>query len=512
MFKKKGSIGLSVNKPIVTLDPYLQETFLFKDNSFTKPLSKSLSKDSNFVISFIHGKDVISGTIEIARNVADDELDDAIEIKVYDELGLDSSVEYKIYHFESHKQDTNERSFDVIAVDEETLYNIFSEVKHIKYIDYITTAPLLFKSLYTKGILEPNSVECFIHFHKDDTHVTIYEDGEFVFSKSIRYSLSVISDTFSKELGKRVDEAEFYKMLQTNGLHNQDPAYQKVLMKLFGEVFVYINDVILYAKRAYSLEKIDKIYLSSDLGNIKGFEEFCVNYVNIPSESLKVKIAKNSDELNVNPIHSLMVLSAQHAMGDLDSDINLSIFKKPPPFKSRPSGKLAQVAAAALFLSLAYPAYQFGKDQLFLKRDLSRLNSEYADLSSKSKNMKEEFSKLKVAHEKVDKKLSAKEEELDFRTKLLHEIYMKKVSYPMKAKIMTSLFDKITKHNSKVVAVDNNASTMVITVRSNNDKSITELLDEIASYNEYDVSTDTIKKDDNGTYYESAIKVGLNVR
>jgi len=53
---------------------------------------------------------------------------------------------------------------------------------------------------------------------------------------------------------------------------------------------------------------------------------------------------------------------------------------------------------------------------------------------------------------------------------------------------------------------------MVITVRSNNDKSITELLDEIASYNEYDVSTDTIKKDDNGTYYESAIKVGLNVR
>ncbi|RUM67650.1 MAG: hypothetical protein DSZ06_00780, partial [Sulfurospirillum sp.] len=341
---------------------------------------------------------------------------------------------------------------------------------------------------------------------------TIYQDGEFVFSKSIRYSLSVISDTFSKELGKRVDEAEFYKMLKTNGLQNQDPAYQKELMKLFGEVFVYINDVVLYAKRAYSLDKIDQIYISSELGEINGLEEFCHNYVNIPSKNLSIKIAKNADEMDIDPIHSLMVLSVQSYMSGNDDEINLSIFKKPPPFKSRASGKLAQVAAVTLFFSLAYPAYQFVQDKLFLQKELDRLNSKYSQLSLQSKNMKSAFAKLKEEHKKIDEKLADKGEELDFRTKLLHEIYMKKVSYPMKAKIMTDLFDRITKHNSKVVSVDNNVTDMVITVRSNNDKSITELLSEIATMSEYDVSTEKIKKDDKGTYYESAIKVGLNDR
>ncbi len=511
MFKKKGAIGIASNKPIAAIEPYSNLSYIFKDNLFELGSAKSLAKD-NFFASYIQGKDVITGNVEIARNVAEDELYDAIEIKVYDELGLDSSVEYKIYYFESHQQDSKERVFDIIAVDKESLYTIYKDVKHIKYIDYITTAPLLFKALYKKSILEPTKTDCFIYFHKDDAHVTIYQDGEFVFSKSIRYSLSVISDTFSKELGKRVDESEFYQMLQTNGLQNQDPAYQKELMKLFGEVFVYINDVIMYAKRAYSIDNIDQVYLSSDLGDIKGLEEFCHNYVNLPSQKLQFKIAKNSDELDISPIYSLLVLSAQYYMAGNEDELNLSIFKKPPPFKSRPSGKLAQIAAGALFLSLAYPAYQYVQDKMFLSVELDRLNQKHQTLDSESKKMKASFAKLKKDMKKVDDKLAAKGGELDFRTKLLHEIYIKKVSYPMKAKIMTDLFDKIVKHNSKVVAVDNNASDMVIKVRSNNDKYITELLSELANYNRYDVSTDKITKDKNGTYYESAIKVGLDVR
>jgi len=511
MFKKKGIVGIDKKKSIAAIDPYSNSSIIFKDNKFELSSAKSLAKD-HFFVSFIETKDIITGSVEIARNVAEDELDDAIEIKVYDELGLDSSVEYKIYHFESHKQDSSDRVFDIIAFDKDTLYEIFKDVKHVKYIDYITTAPLLFKSLYTKAILEPTKTDCFVYFHKDDAHVTIYQDGKFLFSKSIRYSLSVISDTFSKELGKRVDESEFYKMLKTNGLQNSDPAYQKELMKLFGEVFVYINDVILYAKRAYSIDNIDKVYIGSDLGHILGIEEFCHNYVNISTEKLDIKIAKNSDEVDVTPIDSLMVLSAQEYMSSGDDEINLSIFKKPPPFSKRPSGKLAQVAAVSLFLSLAYPAYQFVQDKAFLQVELGRLNDKYASLSRESSNMKAAFAKLEKKMKVVDDKLAKKSEELDFRTKLLHQIYVKKVSYPMKAEIMTDIFDKVIKHDSKVVSVDNNSSDMVIKVRSNNDKHITELLSELAHFNKYNVSTDTIKKENNGTYYESSIKVGLNVR
>jgi hypothetical protein len=512
MFKKKGAVGFSKVKPIATIDPYSLEAYIFKDNLFENGSSKSLAQD-NLSVSYIQTKDIISSTVEIGRNIPDDDLKDAIEIKAYDELGLDSGIEYEIYYFEAQQQSgSNERMFNVIAVDKESLFDIFKDVKKVKYIDYITTAPFLFKSLYSKNILEAAHTDCFIYFHKDDAHVTIYKDGEYIFSKSIRYSLGVILDTFSESLGKRVDESEFYGMLSKSGLQNSDPAYQKELMKLFGEVFVYINDVILYAKRAYSLENIDKIYISSELGDINGLEEFCHNYVNIPSEKLTLKIAKNAEDLNVNAIHSLMALSANSYVESGKEGLNLSIFKRPPPFKSRPSGKLAQLAAAALFFSMAYPAYQYVEDTMFLQKDLSKLDNEYSNLSRQSTQRKAILVKLDAEHKKVDEKLAAKGGELDFRTKLLHEIYMKKVSYPMKAKILTSLFDKVVKHESKIVSVDNNSSDMVITVRSKEDKHVTELLSELANFREYDVSTQTIKKDENGTYYESAIKVGLDVR
>jgi hypothetical protein len=51
---------------------------------------------------------------------------------------------------------------------------------------------------------------------------------------------------------------------------------------------------------------------------------------------------------------------------------------------------------------------------------------------------------------------------------------------------------------------------MTITVRSQKDKYLTELMEDMAMRKNYDVSTEMIKKDENGSYYESSIKVGLH--
>lgn len=511
MFKKKGILSNVGEKPIVTLDPYSLKSYSYKKSIFEKPSPKELAKN-NFFISYVQTKDIISSTVDISRSIAGEDLRDAIEIKAYDELGLDSGAEYSIFYFESQKQDGDERIFNVIAVDKASLYDIFADVKDIKYVDYITTAPFLFKSLYSKSILESTGTDCFVYFHKDDAHVTIYQNGEYIFSKSIRYSLKVISDTFSKELGKHVDESEFFSMLSKTGLQNKNNTYQQQLMKLFGEVFVYVNDVILYAKRAYNLDKIDQIYLGTELGYVAGLEEFCHNYVNIPTKKLEIKVSKNASEIEVDPMHSLLALSAQEFLeGGVEDELNISIFKKPPPFKNRPSGKLVQIAAATLVLSMAYPTYQFVYDTMFLQKDLEVLNEDYRGKSTEANARKSAFASVQKDKKAIEEKLASKNKELDFRTKLLHEIYSKKVSYPMKAEVLTDLFAKITKHKSQVTKVENMGNDMLVTIRSKKDKHVTELLSELAEFKKYDVSTEMIKKDDNSSYYESAVKVGLNV-
>jgi len=505
----KKSIMKPSSKNIVTVDPYSLSSYEYDKNVISKGNVRRYEQKS-FYNSYIQTKDVISSTVDIDNDVSSEDLKDAIEIKAYDELGLESSREYSIFYFESNRADGDFKVFNVIAIDKERLDEIFGELKDIKYLDYITVAPFLMKSLYNRTLLSAESTDCFVYFHKDDAFVTIYQNGEYVFSKSIRYSLKNISDTFSKELGKRVDENELFAMLSKSGLQNENSAYQQQLMKLFGEVFVYINDVILYAKRAYGLEKIDQIFLGTEIGDIPGVNEFCHNYVNIPTKNLEFKISKNANEIDINPLHTLLIINAQDYQTNFDESFNVSIFKRPLPLRQRPSGKLMQLVAASLVVSLAYPGYQFVEDNFILKKKLTELTEQDQQLSIQVAGMKKDLVAINKEKEAIQKKLDVKNQDLAFRTKLLKEIYRKKVSYPMKAKVLTDLFDKVNRHQSNVVSVDNNSTDMVITVRSTKDKLVTELMKDISVTQGYEVSTELIKKDDNSTYYESAIKVGLH--
>ncbi len=505
----KKSIIEKRKKSIVTLDPYSLKSYRYRDNVINEESIKKFD-DRAFYISYVQTKDIISSTVDIEIGVSDEELHDAIEIKAYDELGLESDKDYSIFSFQSSRNDGEFRVFNVIAIDKAVLSEIFGELKEIKYIDYITAAPFLMKAIYTRNLLPLDKTDCFIYFHKDDAFVAIYKEGEYVFSKSIKYSLGYISDTFAKELGKRVDEKGFFSMLKKSGMQHENSAYQQQLMKIFGELFVYVNDVILFARRSYRLDHIDQVYLGTEIGKIAGLEEFCINYINLPSKYLDFKISKNAGEMPIEPLHTIMIESAVVYGNSMDDTQNISIFKRPPPLKQRPSGKLLQVIAASFMLSIAYPAYQFVYESMFLQKDLKNLRQEHNELSKKSNSMRIAMSKVQKDKKEIEKKLSIKSKDLDFRTNLLKEIYHKKVNYPMKAKVLTDLFKKINSHHSKVVLTKESNNTMYITVRSSKDKYLTELMQDMALVKHYDVSTELIKKDDNASYYESSIKVGLN--
>ncbi|MCD8544741.1 MAG: hypothetical protein LRY52_07770 [Sulfurospirillum cavolei] len=110
---------------------------------------------------------MISATIDISRNIPDSDLKDAIEIKVYDELALDTSVEYTITYSETDSKDTKNRSFNVFIVDAALIDAKLSPIKEkTRYIDYVTPAPFLIKALYSKNLLEPDGTHCFVLFSK----------------------------------------------------------------------------------------------------------------------------------------------------------------------------------------------------------------------------------------------------------------------------------------------------------------------------------------------------------
>jgi len=90
---------------IVSIDPISLKSYRYAKNEI-QLFNIEKSKKNSFFASYIQSKDVISATIEISRNIPENDLKDAIEIKVYDELGLDSAIDYTITYLETETNDT----------------------------------------------------------------------------------------------------------------------------------------------------------------------------------------------------------------------------------------------------------------------------------------------------------------------------------------------------------------------------------------------------------------------
>jgi len=261
MFLKKNS-SKSVVKNIVTLNAYTDKKYIYKGDTY-QPLNKLSYNTSNFITSYIGNKDLITTSVSISRSIPNEDIADILDIKAYEELGLDQATNYVISSTEVETSG-EEREFHIFVSEPEVLDELFLPIKQqTKFIDLVLPAPLLYKALYRKEILQDNGTHCFIYFTRHDAFVTFYRNGEFLYSKSIDFSLELIYDKYCELVGEKVDEKEFFTILESEGLKTAKSEYQQNFMKIFSEVFITINDIIIYAKRAFQLETIDHMFIGS---------------------------------------------------------------------------------------------------------------------------------------------------------------------------------------------------------------------------------------------------------
>jgi len=281
MLKKKARKKAKI-KTIVSIDNYTQNSYALSGNSLTQ--HPKLAFKNNFLfVTYLANKDMITAAVEIGAGIGENDLDDALENKAYEELGLDPTVEYIMRHTEL-THDGGGRLFQLFVVEKEKYIEIFDGLqKQIKYIDYIVPAPLLYRALYDLEIIEDKGVHCYLYFTKYDTFLTFYRDGKFFYSKSIQYSFDQIYVRYCETTGETVDEKIFFGILQKEGMKATDPEFQQNIMKLFGEIFISINDIIIYTKRAYNVERVDQIFIGSTFGPIIGLDDYVQNYLGLYS-------------------------------------------------------------------------------------------------------------------------------------------------------------------------------------------------------------------------------------
>jgi hypothetical protein len=509
MFVKSTSKKPNI-KNIITLNVYGNQQYIYKSKSF-KPLKSLTYNKLNFITSYVSTKDMINTKVYISRTIPEEDILDIIDIKAYEELGLDEANSYIISSTEVFS-DGEDREFHIFVVETEVLDTYFEEIKEkTKFIDLITPAPLLFKPLYTNEILQASGVQGFVYFTRKDAFVTFYKNGEYLYSKSMEYSLGRIYDKYCELVGEKVEEDEFYSVLISEGLKTTKPKYHENLMKIFGDIFIAINDVVIYTKRAFQLESIDHIYIGSALGPIIGLDEYGQNYLALESSELNFDYGIQTDEWYTDQLQYLMLLNAYDYLDNDYGHVNLTMYPRPPSFANRSSGQFIIATAAAISLSLIYPMfYLLGSYTNDTKNFMLKKQDE--KLTAEANKYKEILGKKKATIKKLDEKTNVLSNKYDAKTKTLTAIYDKKVNYRLKSEIFHTISNELNQFDVNIDNLYSEDDSIWISMIGSDERKLTELIKYISDKHFKDIKLIDIERIDKNTttnHYKGLLKVEL---
>ncbi|MCW8838428.1 MAG: hypothetical protein OQK11_06980 [Thiovulaceae bacterium] len=435
---------------VVSLNPY--------DNEYVSGISSFLAynkdvtfKKEQYAISYINTDSFINAQISISKNIPEEDIYDAIISKTYDDLALDQALSYKIEYIELYNSlDAENKHYNVFVVDPLVIDETFeNSIKRIKYLDVIIPSPLLFKSLYSKELISNSGAHIFIYFEKTNAFIAIYNEKDFIFSKTIEYSFEQLHENFCELYGERIEFDEFINFIQNEDLKSTNSYYKDFFIKLYKDVFYNINDILTYVKRAYEIKKFEYIFLGTQFETASNLDEICEFELQIKTSILDFDYGfEEAEGEHISLMHTLMQLYT--ILPDEEKYIcNFTNYNRPPKFIQRESGKLILIAAASLILGFAYPVGNWiASYAQELQKDI--LNNEYVEVHNK-KITREATIKNRIADkDKIVKLLNEQKNSYIDKRGTLVKIHDVKVNYLMKAKILTTLTKSLNNYNVRL--------------------------------------------------------------
>jgi hypothetical protein len=499
---------------IISVNPY-KNTYLSGISSFLSQTNSAHYSKEQYAISYINTKGFINSQISITKNIPQEDLHDAINNKVYDELALDQAVTYQIQFIETFNSlDEDNRNFHVFIIDPLTIQEAYSEVvSKIKYIDTIIPSPLLIKSLYEKEIIEINGVHCYIYFQENDAFITIYNEKEFLYTKSINYNFLQMHERFCELYGERVEYESFIEFFSTHNLKETNSDYKEYFIKLYKEIFANVNDILTYVKRAYELEKVEHVYIGSQIQTLTKLDEMAEVELGAKASNFEFDYGYESDGVYIDQLHALMHIYTT-LQTDEKYDCNFTTYLRPPKFIQRESGKLILLSVAALVLAFMYPVtYWVLTYAQNLQYDL--LAAEYSEVHNIKITRQATIKNKEADKVKIITLLNKEKKEYADKKETLIKIHDVKANYPMKAKLLSLLTKDLNKFGINVNSItykeDQKLRVFTLNILSRKDKKITEMLEYLTKTHEgvFDFSLEHIEFKEKSRKYYSELKVSI---
>gem|GEM_PF-2746624 len=505
-FKNKGNFNVSIYNPYA---PDLYRIDNIGDSTTFTPVPSKFQKPERGrkVFSFVANTDFTFDTIDISKNIPTDEVEDALYSIIYEEL--DNSIRYYIIFDEIKKNEDDKsefRTFNIFIIDPNIAQYLSSIItRSIKYIDRIYSLPLLFKSIYKfSAILD--RTECFIYTYRDGTSFNLFINGELLYTKALTFSTMLFFEKFTEILEENLEYSEFCKIITIEDILLSNKRYRSALTKSLNLIFDEIYDIINYIKRNFSIDKIDNLYYSSNIGNILGMAEYSRTIIAEHSfngflNEFSVKFPDGLDE-----IHYLVYLTYQLNSSET---IYLTFLKPPLPLFERPSGKLIFTTSASMFISILYPWYNYHTAH-FLNIEIEKKRNSIVNLKEQYNQKKSELSNIEIELSKIKDNFIVQKNKFEDSFQLLNYIYKKRIEYTMKGGEILKITEKLNYYNVLVSSIQyikspDNKNYFYFELVANEDAYITALLKDLIK--EREIYTDQIEFDKNVDRYRSKLKI-----
>ncbi len=467
-------------------------------------------KSKALLSSYIPIENAIFYSFEIEKNVIEKvDLEHFIEAKVYEEAGVDETEKYIIkYKIVDSMKDEKLVTVEVIIVPAGFIENGYRDVlDEAGYVDYISFPAFAYKALYDEKIIQKAN-DLFIVFLYDKVFLTFYNEGELLSIVTISGGLNKVYESLGKLKIKNFDISMFEKLLTKKGVNslkysNAEKAVLDIMRDEFLSLVNIINSQIEKLGLKYNISNVERVYVTSEYGNIEGLQEYIQNIINIDAFGFDFYEEYNLDRLSVNPFLFLGMLEAHNAYKNENQEYNFSLFLRKPTFFYRPSGRLFLILLFSIIGTGIYPAYLYFNGLSYesanksLLQKTKLLTMDNAKLSAKINTLNKVKKDILSERQKYAK-------DIQFTKHFIKSIYEFKYSYIPKSNELVDITLLMNKNKVYLNQLNYSDNEFVIDVYSFKDTQIPFLIDDLVKKG-FNVTTDGINLE--GKKYNATIRI-----
>lgn len=487
------------------------KVLLFDGQGVTKVAIDEAPRTAKVAVDF-SDKELISYNFDVSKDLSSEEMQETIEIKMFQEAGLNPMLSYKIVHNLSESRvDTSKYNVQAYAIATNAIERESTKyTDKLGFIDLILPTTALPGALYRTSLLESRN-DVFVYFVKSAAFLSIYVDAKLVYGKVIDVGFGKLYDVFLKSTGEKMGFDDFVSMMIKKGVKKdnydfEDKRFAIDFTNIINNAILKINNVLDYATRMFMIESYSRVFVGSKYGLIPGITELFNEATQVEAKDyiFYTKFFTNRDDY-IDQRENLLLLELDliEQKSDDVSSFNVSLNRRASSFMKRKSGLFIFFMANIVFLAFIVPfaiyANAWYYNILFNKKvqELKLSQTEFERFKHKERELRMEKGRLEG---KLERATATYKKNRD----LLDNLRNKRVNKVRVILFINNVFSIMSKFNVKIVNLiyKNKAATLFLEGKSQED--ITALTKALVA-NGYTVHLESIEL--SRRIYKGTIKV-----